>query len=458
MTSFKFSFNLSPPTPPNNGDIEAPNEVEQQDNNSPSSITIENSDNKPIATKPIEILNASKLLPLFRRKTHANDWNYDEVHLSQQNLSDDHPDRFYNIDPLRRLKLSDPKSYNSSRDKHSTAESANEIATIRNAIVDEKELIEDQKTDIIPGVYEGGLKVWECSVDLCIHLAQELSRLDREEDAERNMNHLDGSDLPDNDIRRALSKGGSTWELGCGHGLPGCLILRELVKRRRERSWHHSCNNNEGYGSHSDGKEENNDAIARSNSSMVLFSDYNDFVLRDVTLPSIVLNTLQLSNCSESATTKTLDEDEDLDVSLSTLACLAAGDWLNLSDRLLSLNEESSHDTVYEEEQTLKSPIDGRFDLILGAEVTYSVSSTKDTVLLLLRHLKVNTGIGLVATKRYYFGVGGGMDLFREIASREVICINDITYGLSVEKVKSYDCGKANIRDLLRIRCIQRHT
>ena len=61
-----------------------------------------------------------------------------------------------------------------------------------------------------------------------------------------------------------------------------------------------------------------------------------------------------------------------------------------------------------------------------------------------------------MATKRYSFGVGGGTDVFREIEIGEVIGIDDITCGLSIEKINSYDSGKGNIRDLLQIRCVQR--
>ena len=71
-------------------------------------------------------------------------------------------------------------------------------------------------------------------MDLCIHLAEELSRQLREEglDDKKNTNDFKESDHPHNDIRHAiLSESSSTWELGCGHGLPGCLILRELFKR-----------------------------------------------------------------------------------------------------------------------------------------------------------------------------------------------------------------------------------
>ncbi|CAM9677984.1 unnamed protein product, partial [Ectocarpus fasciculatus] len=50
--------------------------------------------------------------------------------------------------------------------------------------------------DLIPGQYEGGLKIWECSIDL--------------------VNHF---------LRRTELHSGSVLELGCGHGLPAVASL-----------------------------------------------------------------------------------------------------------------------------------------------------------------------------------------------------------------------------------------
>ncbi|CAD5113257.1 DgyrCDS2435 [Dimorphilus gyrociliatus] len=55
----------------------------------------------------------------------------------------------------------------------------------------------DKNSDVIPQVYEGGLKVWECSIDLCAYLKETNYELS-------NLNIL---------------------ELGCGIGLPGIYTL-----------------------------------------------------------------------------------------------------------------------------------------------------------------------------------------------------------------------------------------
>lgn len=53
--------------------------------------------------------------------------------------------------------------------------------------------LSDDKTDVIPGVYEGGLKVWECSVDLCRFLAAILEQVgnDSQMDVDGNGNSKD---------------------------------------------------------------------------------------------------------------------------------------------------------------------------------------------------------------------------------------------------------------------------
>jgi len=88
---------------------------------------------------------------------------------------------------------------------------------------------------------------------------------------------------------------------------------------------------------------------------------------------------------------------------------------------------------------------DKRFGLILASETTYTPESCEDTAFLMLRHLKINDGVGLVATKRFYFGVGGGTDLF------QAACETLSSLRLCVKVVQSYNTGNSNTRGLLRV-------
>ncbi|KAH6568197.1 hypothetical protein BASA61_006851 [Batrachochytrium salamandrivorans] len=85
----------------------------------------------------------------------------------------------------------------------------------------------EQQSDLITGVYEGGLKTWECSIDLVEYLEQTYGQ--------QRMSNL-----------RIL-------ELGCGSALPGIYCLR--------------------LGAHVD------------------FQDYNEPVIHMITIPNILLNT-----------------------------------------------------------------------------------------------------------------------------------------------------------------------
>ena len=234
-------------------------------------------------------------------------------------------------------------------------------------------------SDLIPGVYEGGLKTWECSIDLCNYLYNQY-RADT------------------NDLTTALDSNGITLELGCGHGLPGILVSR----------------------------------LGSANGSKVVFSDYNDFVLEIATWPNLLLNTPDVNRSS-----------------LLLRVTLLSGDWMQLSEDLVGGSDCRIPGT----------PSDGRFNLILAAETTYTEASARDTATLLSRHLKFDSGIGLVATKRYYFVVGGGSDSFRSFA--EKIRVERIVsksqarlYSLQVETVKVYDSGIGIIREVLRVKLV----
>lgn len=221
--------------------------------------------------------------------------------------------------------------------------------------------LEKQRTDIIPGTYEGGLKVWECSLDLCRYLSD----------------------------HRDTFKPKFAMELGCGHGLPLCFVLRNGLQT----------------------------------GTKALFADFNDFVLKDVTMANILLNT----------------EGHSADEIANSIV-LGAGDWLAMSTQLQADNRPAN-DAL---------PADGRFDLVLAAETTYTEEAANETAMLLSRHLGKG-GVGLVATKRYYFGCGGGSDTFRTAAAACQVSIEGCSYGLSVETAEVFDDGSGNIRELLKV-------
>ena len=231
-----------------------------------------------------------------------------------------------------------------------------------------------QNTDLVSGVYEGGLKVWECSMDLCRYFQENNITIE-----------------------------GAVLELGCGHGLPSCWVLKQA--RRTPGSF---C--------------------------MVVFSDFNEFVLQDATVANIVLNTKDAGNHGGA-------EDSDLASWLAEHAVLGAGDWKNMSEQFL--DPSSSMPRLF--------PSDGKFHVIIAAETTYSTEAATDTAYLLSKHLKVGTGVAYIATKRYYFGVGGGSDCFRQALSAQ-----SLDTRFEVETLQVFDNGAGNIRELLKVKCLHR--
>lgn len=94
-----------------------------------------------------------------------------------------------------------------------------------------------------------------------------------------------------------------------------------------------------------------------------------------------------------------------------------------------------------------------QFDLILTAETCYTEVSCQQVAQHLLDLLKadLHSSIGLVASKRFYFGTGGSASYFRQ-------CCVDLsedsknTHSLSVEVVQVIDDGKSNIREIMLVR------
>ncbi|XP_075154008.1 histidine protein methyltransferase 1 homolog [Haematobia irritans] len=94
---------------------------------------------------------------------------------------------------------------------------------------------EDNHSDLIPGVYEGGAKIWECTDDLLLFLSEHT-----------NATQWEGKHVLD---------------LGCGSGLLGIYAFK--------------CGSN------------------------VTFQDYNKDVLEKITIPNVVLNTIKVDDDSE---------------------------------------------------------------------------------------------------------------------------------------------------------------
>ncbi|KAI5850434.1 hypothetical protein DFP73DRAFT_508890 [Morchella snyderi] len=195
-------------------------------------------------------------------------------------------------------------------------------------------------SDIHTSVYEGGLKSWECSLDLVQHLF---------------------SAPPTPTPARVL-------ELGCGTALPSLHLFQA--------------------------------ALASGTPCSFTLADYNVDVLRLVTLPNLLLVWCMLRAGAAWEDEGDLEVTQELvDEFVATLESrgvgveFVSGGW---GEGMLALLGGA------------------RFGLVLGSETIYSPATLGLFTDVLLGTVE-DGGKGLVAAKRIYFGVGGGVGEFLEV-------------------------------------------
>jgi len=233
--------------------------------------------------------------------------------------------------------------------------------------------------DIRTKVYEGGLKSWECSVDLAEYL--------------HSQSHPSASMM---------------LELGCGTALPSLALFWKLLL------------SGEG---------------ARRTSKRMVLADYNEDVLQLVTLPNLLLTWVMIAKkggggVGDDGLPGDLDVSDELKVEFAEdlerrgieLAFVSGG-WDN--GMLETLNDYTG---------------DQGFDLVLASETTYSPETMPEFAGVLLGSLKKRSARGLVAAKRIYFGVGGSVEDFvgligKQDAGQWSTRIASDAMGVGVERV-----------------------
>ncbi|TGZ83312.1 hypothetical protein EX30DRAFT_394533 [Ascodesmis nigricans] len=201
-------------------------------------------------------------------------------------------------------------------------------------------------TDVLKNVYEGGLKSWECSLDLARFLSANAAN----------------QPVPP----RVL-------ELGCGSALPTLYFFQEILR-----------------------------AGEKARGSRLVLADYNIDVLRLVTLPNLFLVWAREEQ-------KWLPDEGDLDASPSLVERFV--DDLERRGIELGFVEGAwGPDMV----RMLNPDIGkGAYTVVLASETIYEPMAMESFVSTLLGSLDVNAGgVGLVAAKKHYFGVGGGIQDF----------------------------------------------
>ncbi|KAJ1649271.1 hypothetical protein IWQ61_009590 [Dispira simplex] len=240
-------------------------------------------------------------------------------------------------------------------------------------------------TDLVQGEYEGGMKTWECAADLVYYLA-------------RTFPHWQAM----TDLR--------VLELGCGSALPGVFCLVTLPQAR------------------------------------VDVQDYNEEVLRLVTIPNLLVNTVwrphdtllsavedspsigveipvgvSINASDDGNNEEGMSDREDQLARLQQRCRVFAGDWSHMASLLMSSEQSGLHGPQY--------------DLILTSETIYSQRSQRKLYQLIRSVLKP-TGIALIAAKSIYFGCDGSLHTFAQLVKEqgEMTLRNVATIGNQVRR------------------------
>lgn len=142
----------------------------------------------------------------------------------------------------------------------------------------------ENPNDLVPSVYEGGFKVWECTLDLIEYL--------------------------DKSYHQALSlQGKKVLDLGCGVGILG---FYSLVR----------------------------------GALMVCFQDYNEEVIAQATAPSILYNAKLLNSSSHCDDPDQLPGCSRIPSSVVDKLCFCSGDWSHMKKGLSELEKFETFDVI----------------------------------------------------------------------------------------------------------------
>ncbi|RAL07441.1 protein-histidine N-methyltransferase [Aspergillus homomorphus CBS 101889] len=220
-----------------------------------------------------------------------------------------------------------------------------------------------EKGDIKPNFYEGGFKTWECALDLAKSLL--------------DANVLGGTDRNQHFI-----------ELGAGTAIPSLALFAQLLS-----------------------VEPNSQRRVQ-----FTFADYNSAVLRLVTFPNLLLtwNYITATQGNPPSAECDVTEDAELDITPELVERFTkdlerrgitiefiSGAWSpEFVDLVFSSGEKSTSDALVLASETIYSPA--------------SLQAFSETLVALLRR-PAQGGVpsrALIAAKKVYFGVGGGVDEF----------------------------------------------
>lgn len=232
-------------------------------------------------------------------------------------------------------------------------------------------LIGDTQEDLKKFVYEGGLKSWECSIDTVNYLSAE---------------------------NKYLADNKTYIELGCGTSLPSLFIFVNCILGATKRN-------------------------------RFILSDFNESVLRLVTVPNLLVNWFMTLSPEERV--------QNLDMPLEDNEMMITEALVSQFQQLLA--------TQQYEIQLIKGswcldfykllPTTGDF-FIISSETIYQpeiLPVISELILRIVVHAQKATA--LVAAKDIYFGVGGSINSFVEYLGKRQE--NDLQFNYKMNKLSS---------------------
>ncbi|CCG83744.1 protein of unknown function [Taphrina deformans PYCC 5710] len=213
--------------------------------------------------------------------------------------------------------------------------------------------------DVIKGVYEGGFKTWECSLDLMHHLAAVPDLMQQHHHHHRVI-----------------------FEVGCGTAVPSTYLLARAVRERTPIT--------------------------------LVVQDYNLPVLQLSTVPNLFL-AWYLSTPDRAQSDGQGREEGEVRVSAQDRSEFLR-DLAERDVRIRLLTGPWSRE--------MSSTV-GTVDLILASETIYSTANLP-AFTSLVKDCLTEEAVALVAAKRVYFGVGGGVEEFTSELIKQDLAANHV--------------------------------
>ncbi|KAL7930922.1 hypothetical protein V8C35DRAFT_130863 [Trichoderma chlorosporum] len=240
------------------------------------------------------------------------------------------------------------------------------------------------KHDVKTGIYEGGFKSWESSIDLVKVLAAQ--------------DELTAAQRASSSLRVV--------ELGCGTALPSLAMFIWIMQRQARQQW-------------------------QQKPCSFILADYNPSVLRLVTLPNFVL-AWALHNTPDPVLQDAFNIEGELELSPSIVQAFEhflSSSGIHLS--FISGAWSPEFISCLYDLPAFSSGVPAPITLMVGAETIYSpfaLQAFTQTVFTILERESGSgaTAAAYVAAKRLYFGVGGSLDDFIEAARSKGATVSEL--------------------------------